>query len=283
MQQAFSQLQEKQVFLFGAIALAIAVTHFIFLLNTESDELFATSFLLWLALGSLLWEKRETIPFNSSLLSMSMGLLLMALVVARTFSPAGYHLRLSPIFSFLGLCLITSRVPKLVYYGKEIIILSLLAIAPVLEQLLELINLPLLTAKFSTFLLWYTGFSASRQDLFILLPKGRVEVYGACSGVVSITQTLNIAVLFILLFPTKWYQKIYAVLIAILIGFVVNAGRVALLAVLVANSSDEAFEYWHGGDGSLVFFVINVLIFSGVAWWTILRETPNELDDELEE
>lgn len=275
--------QSIPVLLFGAIAVSIAVTHFIFLLNTDSNELFATSFLLWLAIASLLWEKRDNLPFDSGIISTVLGSLLITLVVIRTFSPAGYHLRISPIFSFLGLCLITVKASKLHYYGKEIIILSLLAVGPILEQILELIDLPLITAKFSNFMLWYAGFSVDREGVFILLPTGRVEVYGACSGVASITEMLNIAVLFILLFPSRWYQKIYAVIIAVFIGFMVNAGRVALLAVLVANGNQESFEYWHGGDGSLVFFVISVLLFSGVVWLTILRETSEELDSQIEE
>lgn len=282
MEQILGKIEQKQLLLFFGVAIAIGVTHFIFLLNEDNSELFATSFLLWLALGSLLWEKRDTIPINSGGISMAIGIVLIALVLVRTFSPAGYHLKLSPILSFVGLCLITSKAEKLFYYGRELIILSLLAIAPILKQILELINLPLITAKFSTFFLWYSGFSVNREDLFIFLPGGRVEVYGACSGVASITQMLNIGVLFILLFPSQWYQKIYAILVAMLIGFFVNAGRVALLAFLVANSTEEAFDYWHGGDGSLVFFVISVLIFSGVVWLTILRETPDDLSSDTE-
>ena len=279
MQPTIGNIKDKRVLLFLGIAISIMVAHLIFLLNGGNDELFATSFLLWLATASLLWEKRTEIPFNSGGVSMVLGGVLIGLVVVRTFSPAGYHLRLSPILSFLGLCLITSKAPKLHYYAKELVILSLLAIAPILEQILELINLPLITAKFATFSLWYTGFTVERQDLYIMLPQGRVEVYGACSGVESITQMLNIAVLFILLFPTRWYQKIYAVFIAVIIGFVVNALRVALLALLVSNSDQEAFDYWHGGDGSLVFFVICVLIFAAITWFTVLRENPNELKE----
>lgn len=43
-------------------------------------------------------------------------------------------IHLSPILFFLGLCLITSKAPNLYYYAKEIVILSLLAIAPIIEQ-----------------------------------------------------------------------------------------------------------------------------------------------------
>ncbi len=282
MQQTIGNIKDKRILLFFGIAISIMVAHLIFLLNGGNDELFATSFLLWLAVASLLWEKRTEIPLNSGAISITLGILLISLVVVRTFSPAGYHLQLSPILSFLGLCLITSKAPKLYYYAKEIVILSLLAIAPIIEQFLELINLPLITARFSTFFLWYTGFAVERQDLYIMLPGGRVEVYGACSGIESITQMLNIAVLFILLFPTQWYQKLYAVFLSIIIGFGVNAARVALLALFVASGNQEAFDYWHSGEGSVVFFVISVLIFAAITWFTILRETRNEVN-QLEE
>jgi len=42
-------------------------------------------------------------------------------------------------------------------------------------------------------------------------------------------------------------------IVAVLVAFVVNGVRVALMAILVAYSSQEAFEYWHTGTGSEIF------------------------------
>ncbi len=112
----------------------------------------------------------------------------------------------------------------------------------------------------------------ARQGAFIALPTGRVEVYGACSGVSNVLQMLYISLLFLLLVPLRWPQRLLCMVIAPLIGFFVNAGRVALMAILVANTRQEAFEYWHTGDGSLVFSAIAVLLFGAFCWLAFLRQ-----------
>jgi cyanoexosortase A len=128
-------------------------------------------------------------------------------------------------------------------------------------------------------LLWYTGFEVKRQGLFLFLPTGRVEVYGACSGLHSVLQMLNISVLFLLLFPVRSHlQKLFCILFAVVLGFFVNAIRVALMAILIAFSNKQAFEYWHGGDGSLVFSMISVLLFGCFCWFVFLRTPQKPLD-----
>ena len=71
---------------------------------------------------------------------------------------------------------------------------------------------------------------------------------------------------------TSWQQKIWLTIAAILIGFIVNGIRVALMAVLVALSDLQGFTYWHVGNGSLIFSAISVLIFGAICWKTIIRD-----------
>lgn len=270
--------QKAQTLLVLGTAASLVVIHLVVLNQVNDSEIFATSILLWAAVASLIWDKRKTLPLGSGTLSSILGTFLVALVLLRTLSPAGYHLRISPAMSFLGLCLLTSGVKKLHYYWKELIILSLLALEPFLRLMLESIDLSTITAKFASFSLWYAGLETYREGRFILLPGGRVEVYGACSGMSSMIQMFNIAILFILMIPTRWYQKILCITVAVLIGFLVNVIRVDLLAILVAGSHQEAFDYWHGGAGSLVFFVASVLLFWLFCWVSFLRHTPDKID-----
>jgi exosortase/archaeosortase family protein len=62
--------------------------------------------------------------------------------------------------------------------------------------------------------------------------------------------------------------------VAVITAFVVNAARVALLAVLVSLSQLEAFKYWHQGTGSVIFSMIAVLIFGLFCWFAILKDQP---------
>lgn len=281
MEETLKQLQTPRGML-AAIAVCIAAMHIIYIWQADDTELFGTSVLLWAAVGTLLWEKRDRLQLESDALSSTVGAGLLALVVLRSFSLAGYHLRLSPIMAFLGLCLLATQARRLGVYWRELLILTLLALGTIFRIALEAIDLPTLTATFSTFSLWYAGFDVTREGTFIILPQGRVEVYGACSGVASVIQMFNIAVLFNLLMPVAWWKRGVATLVAVTTGFVVNAGRVGVMAYLVAANNREAFDFWHEGDGSTIFFVISVLLFAAFCWAFILREPEAEPEASTE-
>lgn len=262
------QMSEYWLLGIGSGLLALNLT---FLLRAEDAELLATNGLLWLAIGTLLWEKRGQLHLESSLSATIVGVALIALVLVRSVAPSGYHLQASPFISYLGLALMASGFRGIRQYWKELLILGLLLLSPLIVGLLQVIDLSLLTAKAAAFMLWYTGFEVVRNGVFILLPTGRVEVYGACSGVSSVLQMIYLAVLFLLLVPLRWPQRLLCMAIAPLIGFLVNAGRVALLAILVANAHQDSFEYWHTGNGSLLFSVLAVILFGTFCWVAFLR------------
>jgi cyanoexosortase A len=267
------QLQGPKAWLV-ALTVSLAALHLFMLSRANQPETFNTSILLWLAVASLLWEKRQTLSLRSGVFSSVLGACLIALVLLRAYSPAGYHLNVSPFLSGVGLCLLASGARQLLSYWKELIIVGLLLVSRAAMATLDVLDLSTQTAKFAGFLLYYIGQNVQRQGVFLILPTGTVEVYAACSGAGSILQMLNLAVVFFLLFPTTLVQKAICLVSAVLIGFVVNAFRVALMAILVAVGNMESFEYWHSGNGSLVFSMIAVVIFIGFCWIAFLRNPP---------
>jgi exosortase/archaeosortase family protein len=74
-------------------------------------------------------------------------------------------------------------------------------------------------------------------------------------------QLIGLALIYLLLCPTRLDQKGWVVAIAISLSFTINGLRVALMAVLKALSNQSAFDYWHIGNGSLIFSTIAVLSF----------------------
>jgi cyanoexosortase A len=82
------------------------------------------------------------------------------------------------------------------------------------------------------------------------------------------------------MFPMDWGQKILVPVLAIFLAFVVNGVRVALMAALAASSKPEAFEYWHKGNGSLMFSLIAVLLFGLFCLFLIRQQEPVERDTE---
>ncbi len=127
---------------------------------------------------------------------------------------------------------------------------------------LRLIDPSLLTAKITNFLLWYLGWQVSRQGAEIALPTGSIAVLPGCSGVESILQLLGLAVLFVLFFSPGWFKSCVAIAGAIVLAVITNSIRVALMAVLYAQSGQPAFEYWHTGDGSHIFSLLAVTLFA---------------------
>ncbi|MBR8828586.1 MAG: cyanoexosortase A [Gomphosphaeria aponina SAG 52.96 = DSM 107014] len=275
------KLQQPKYWLL-AIAAALVSLHLTYLARAEDSDVISMSVLLWLAIGSLVWdkvEKGENLKLESGGLSSAIAITLIALVLIRSISPAGYHLRISPFISIWALCLLAGGFQGLGYYWKELVIGSLFLLYPVFASFLQAIDLATFTTKFSTFSLWATGFQVYREGVTIFLPTGRVEVFGACSGIESILQMLNLAVLFLLLVPTNKIQKTICITVAVFLGFAVNAARVSFLAVLVAANHLDAFHYWHGGNGTFIFSIISVFLFGLFCWLTFLRNLSAPADE----
>lgn len=208
----------------------------------EDSGFFTTNILIFLAIASLLWEKRQTISFKSTWGSSLLGFTLILLVLLRSLGPSGYQPRMSLVIAGVGLGLLVSGYPALKRYWRELTITTLLITDPLLESLLQFLDLPLMTAGFSTAVLSALGFDAQQQGLFIVLPAGRVEVYGACSGIDSIVQMVNVAVILALILPTQAWVKYGGLGLAPILGFWVNALRVALLTWLISQSDMAAFH-----------------------------------------
>ena len=240
------------------VALILVVLHLH--LSQFGSDFLSHSFLFWLTTIILIWQKRERLSWQSDRLSTVIGCIILGLVLYRSLYlfPKDYFLQISPILSLLGWALLASG-KNLKPYRKGFILLGFLAIP---WELIYTFNVAQLTAKFSIFILTIFNFEVVRQGAWLVLPAGSVEVYNGCSGVQIIFQLLGFSWILLLIIPTNWQQKIYLPSIAIVIGFVINAIRVALMAVLVGLSDYRGFEYWHVGTGSLIFSAIAVLLLA---------------------
>jgi cyanoexosortase A len=265
---AISQLKYPQFWLLAIGAGYIAI-HLTLTWKADNSSLLGTSFLCWAAISSLIWDKRHSLNLESGIFSSFFGLSLIALLLVKSISltSLGGFLHISPAIFAFGLALLASGFKGLKQYRGELLVLSSISLPKILP--LSLIDISLLTAKFASLILWYTGFEVTRNGVYIYLPTGSVEVYPGCSGLELIFQMLSLALLFLLMFPQKVKQKIIVPIIAITLAFIVNGVRVALMAVLVAQGHKEAFDYWHEGEGSLIFSLISVLLFGLFCWFSL--------------
>jgi cyanoexosortase A len=178
----------------------------------------------------------------------------------------------------LGLGLIASGVKGLKQYWRELLLLTFFVLNQ--EVILKFLNVSLLTAKFTAFILWFLGFPVVQQGEILSLPTGSVQIGGACAGVGTILQLLGLTLVVLLIFPTKLKEKILLPLVAIIVAFTLNGVRVALMTVLAGLSNKEAFEYWHLGYGSLIFSLASVLVLGLICQFSVLK-TSSRNDDFL--
>ncbi|MBF2008825.1 MAG: cyanoexosortase A [Chlorogloeopsis fritschii C42_A2020_084] len=242
------------------------------------------SVLFLLAVASLLGDKRHSLDFESGIIPSVLGGLLIGVVLwqsatLRHGDLLEIFLRISPLISGLAVGLLASGFKGLKQYWQELTILFFLGIPKLV--LSSLFDISPLTAKFSAFLLWYSGFEVSLQGVFINLPTGSVKVYSACSGIESICYLLGIAVICLLVFPIHRKQRTLVLVMAISLGFIINGIRVSLLAVISAQKNLQAFNYWHEGDGSLIFGMIQVIVFT-LFYVFLLRQQEKNNQDSTE-
>jgi cyanoexosortase A len=237
------------------------------------------SALFFLAVGSMIWERRDKLNLESETVPTIVGLLIIGgllfnstnFVPPDTISP---FWRLYPFIAGVALSLIASGFRGLKQYWRELTIFFFIGGPSVIIS--SLMDISEITAKFSTFMLWYMGFDVVNEGVYVILPTGSVRVFGGCSGLESITYVLGLAVMCMLMFPTKTKAHKYIVpIVGLIIGFVVNGFRVGLMAILVAYSKPEAFDYWHEGDGSLIFGMIAVMIF-GLFYMFLMKQEENK-------
>ncbi|MEL6471247.1 MAG: cyanoexosortase A [Cyanobacteria bacterium J06623_4] len=238
-------------------------------------DLSSSSLLFWMAAGLLLWQKRNQLNLESDRLSCLLGTAILFLVFYKSLHlfEGDFFLRLYPLLSLLGWSLIASGIRGLKQYRRELFLVGFLAIP---WEFVYLFDISLFTAKFSACILWLLGFDVTRQGVWIVLPAGSIEVYNGCSGVRMVFQLLGLSWLLLALVPTRWPHKIFLPMMAIALGFTINAVRVALMAVLVALANPAGFDYWHVGTGSLIFSAIAVLAFGGLSLIILSNQPPAE-------
>jgi cyanoexosortase A len=268
-----TQLKYPQFWLL-AIGAGLIAIHLTLCWRSDNSNLLGMSFLFWAAISSQIWDKRHSFELESDILSSFLGLSLIGLVLLKSASltSLGGFLYASPIIVAIGLALLASGFRGLRQYSGELLALFFLGVPKLLP--LWMTDITPLTAKLSAFMLWYTGWNVVRSDVYIYLPTGSIEVASGCSGIEQIFQMLGLGLLFLLMFPRNWQQKILVLTVAGTLAFVVNGARVSLLAAIVGQGQKEAFDYWHHGDGSLIFSMISVLLF-GLFCWFLLGQ--NEL------
>ncbi|MBV6626268.1 MAG: cyanoexosortase A [Rivularia sp. (in: Bacteria)] len=271
-------LKDNRYWLLG-IAGGLEAIHLTLTWGIEDFGHLGMSVLFLMALGSLISDKRNNLIFESNLSSSLTGVLLIGLVLwgSIAFPEERNFIYVVPIISALSVSFLASGFKGLKQYWQELTILFFLGVPIVISSLL--FDISPLTAKFSAFLLHYLGFNVSLNGMNINLPTGGVEVYYGCSGIETMTYLLGLSVIALFMFPISRQKQPFVPIVGVTLGFIINAIRVAIMAILVASGEKEAFHYWHEGNGSRMFVVLAVLIFGSFYWLLLQQEEKAQINN----
>lgn len=261
-------LTQARFWLLG-IAAGIVTLHLTLVWQLDSDQLLSNSLLLWSGVCYLVWQQRSQFhplslpPLKPTpwCLSRTLGLLPIAFILVRSLTlPNGNFLAVFPLLGAIGLALLAAGLGGLRQFWRELLILSCLAL-PNLLFLVMSFDISVTTARFTAYLLWYSGWPVMLEGALLYLGEGAVNVAGGCSGQEQMFHLMGIGVMAVLIFPFRSRWRWGMVPGAIAIAFVINAVRVYLMTLLVAAGNQAGFEYWHDGSGSLIFSMISVGLF----------------------
>ncbi|MFN5516253.1 MAG: cyanoexosortase A [Cyanobacteriota bacterium] len=254
-------------FWLGGLGAGLIAIHLTLCLREDDPDFLGLSLIVWFAVITLLRRREGKFPWASDPTASGAGSLLIAIFLLRSFNAAlNPGLTILPLLGGLGLALLASGWGGPKVYWKELIILSLPVIPRELGHGIFNLSYPLslLTAKLSGFLLWYFGAEVTVLGNALRFPTGEVVISEACSGVSNLVYLAKVAVIFLLLFPFP--QKFYRFLIplfALTLALGMNVFRIAILALL-SPASPDSFVYWHEGEGSTLFSLVNMVIFGTV-------------------
>ncbi|HEY9692550.1 MAG TPA: cyanoexosortase A [Oculatellaceae cyanobacterium] len=268
------QLRNPNFWILGITGCLIAINLDITWTTSQSIDQVVFKILAWGAVIFLSWQQRHYLCLKSDIISTTVGLIFIAWVMFRSlFSSINDDIlaNISPLISALSVCLLASGFNNLKQYTRElaIVFLSIFPTEPLLPIIGKVLGVDIsilvstITSKFSAFVLWYLGFETERLGVNIILPGGAITIYDRCSGLDDMILLLQIACIVLVIFPLGTYKKLILLISAVILAFIVNSIRVALMAFLVAFSNRAAFDYWHGGDGAQIFSTIAIFVF----WW----------------
>ena len=170
-----------------------------------------------------------------------------------------------PLLAGLALALLATPPCRLRSFLMPWMVLAFLPVMHLLAGITPLGPLSLATAWLAEQFLVLCGYPVLRQGHAIALDGGSVVVQGACAGLTMILQLLVVALIFAFAFPMRYrWQNACMVLVAPLLAVLLNALRVALLALINASGWPHKswwFDFFHFHWGSLLFAGVAMQVF----------------------
>jgi exosortase/archaeosortase family protein len=183
---------------------------------------------------------------------------------------------LLPLQAGMGLVLLAAPLSHLGSFLPSLALLALLPMFRAVGWLTPVGPLSVATAWITQQILTIGGSTAEQVGTLVKLRGGGVIVSGACAGLNILLQLLLVAVIFAMAFPMRhrWHNGLMIV-VAPLLGMVVNGMRITLLALLITSSLPNRqwwFDFFHDHWGSLLFSGLGMQLFVWLYLYWMARQ-----------
>lgn len=216
----------------------------------------------------LVWLKRQRLERLTPAPAFWSGLIVIL-------AAAGLHLlgEAGEIMVFGGISLIGMMIGLvLLLLGRPYLkfllfpILYLFFMVPILDELIAPLHWPfqILTADMGVAMLQRLGFSALREQQYIVLPNITLEVARVCSGASYLISIVAIGLPLATMVLRRWWSRMTLIISAIIIGVVANWVRVVFIGIW-AYWGGEIHGPLHIFQGMFVAWIGFIALFTG-AW-----------------
>ncbi|MGY6530131.1 MAG: archaeosortase/exosortase family protein [Cyanobacterium sp.] len=239
---------------------------------------FLIDFLFFVALYYQIYSKQIEINAKSNLAEKIIGLSIILLLYFRAkhifLMEASVFWYFISILVFLGYILTVAGVRGLNQFRFQffsiVIVVFFEKFFSLLESRSDILSITVISAKFTSFVLWYLGFDSQTEGSLVYVNDGLIDIYLGCTAIPLFTVLLRLILIISLLFPLSVRKILLSVGVAGIISFILSIIRLIIMALVV--NDPIPFEYWHGYEGGNIFTSIGVGIFFAI----ILIQLPND-------
>jgi len=238
------------------------------------DDYQLTQAIAWFGALFLAWQSGSSGVGSAGLALRILGIVAAIGSVVAMGATRGYHsfYRIVALVAGAGLALAASGPRAWAQHRASVLMLALPLLnspSKLLHRVFDPALLPV-TTWCAMALNRAAGHPIVADGTVLRMPNDTLHIVDGCSGLWAITRLFVLAALVVALFPTTAWQRIALFASTVIIGFCVNAVRIAILAATVLHQNDVGFVYWHQGLGA-TYFALGSSAIAGVAWWLTLR------------
>lgn len=239
--------------------------------ETQQDQgITLLTVVVWGGAAICIEDELEGFQVRPSLASLLAGTLLLTYATWRSLIVLDLDsvVYVLPLLQGVGLVLMARPVRQLFSLKPALIVLSLFPLQFLAFKLLPEYWLSVSTGKIGQIILQLLSINAVATGRLLSIGSAGVSIQPACSGAGQIAGLTVTAIVFVMAYPIKsGVSKACFLVMAPLIGYLVNACRIIILALIISSNwpqKDQLFDFFHEEWGGLVFSGIATVILGQI-------------------